>query len=492
MPLPGGAADKIGNRYEQWWTVSQFVRIINGEAESIHIEDLTVEKAEFVITAGGYREFHQAKRSHLTGKWSLSELGSPKHQLLQTMFKQLSENTDIRFIFVSGSDAPELRELTERATDAKDLKNFGSVFVRAKSQKQNFNRLKDFWNTDTATTYEILRRIEVRTIDERGIEEQVRGSLSALFLTKRDNVCDALRSFAQDSIHKKVNRERLMSYLEGKGFTLCRLAKPDDAPSLISEATDRYLRARRRLIQGSLIPRSSTQEILSKIKENETKGADCVLTGKAGGGKTGCVIECVEALQQSDDIAVLAFRLDRIKPVSSTKELGECLGLEESPALVLKTAAETMSRDAVLIIDQLDAVSTTSGRSAEFFEVVEDLLDEVQGLRNSVKIHIVVVCRKFDWENDHRLRGPLGKDCVEVPVIDFSIDEVKSVLLDGAVASRVLFCNEINTRIFAIEVWSMFCPFRPQPDLRKPVTVERILGKVRLHQSFKELPILEF
>lgn len=430
MPLPGGSADKIGNRYEQWWTVAQFIRIINGEAESIRIEDLTAEKAEFVITAGGYREFHQTKRSHLTGKWSLSKR-SPICQLLQTMFSQLSANTNMQFVFVSTSDAPELRELTERARDAKDLKEFESEFVRAESQKQNFNKFKGFGNDDAATAYEILRRIEVRTIDERGIEEQVRGSVSALFLTKPDNVCDALRSFAQDSIHRVVNRERLISYLEDKGFTLRRLAKPDDAPSLISEATDRYLRARRMLIQDSLISRSSTQEILSKIKENEANGADCVLNGKAGGGKTGCVIECVEALQQSDDVAVLAFRLDRIKPVSSTRELGECLGLEESPALVLKTAAETMSRDAVLIIDQLDAVSTTSGRSAEFFEVVEDLLDEVQGLRNSVKIHIVVVCRKFDWENDHRLRGPLGKDCVEVPVTDFSIDEVKSVLQDG-------------------------------------------------------------
>ena len=431
MPIPGGPADKIGNRYEQWWTVSQFVRIIDGEAESIHIEDLTVEKAEFVITAGGYREFHQTKRSHLTGKWSLSKR-SPICQLLQTMFSQLSANTNTQFVFVSTSDAPELRELTERARDAKDLKEFESEFVSAESQKQNFNELKGFWNTDTTTAYEILRRIEVRTIDERGIEEQVRGSLSALFLTKPDNVCDALRSFAQDAIHRVVNRDRLISYLQDKGFTLRRLAKPEDAPSLISEATDRYLRARRMLIQGSLIPRSSTQEILSKIKENEVNGSDCVLNGKAGGGKTGCVIECVEALQQSDDVAVLAFRLDRIKPVSSTRELGECLGLEESPALVLKTAAETMSCDAVLIIDQLDAVSTTSGRSAEFFEVVEDLLDEVQGLRNSVKIHIVVVCRKFDWENDHRLRGPLGKDYVEeVSIIDFSIDEVKSVLQDG-------------------------------------------------------------
>ena len=360
------------------------------------------------------------------------------------MFKQLSTSTNTRFVFVSGSEARELKELTERAVDAKDLKEFESVFVRAESQKQNFNNLKGFWNDDTATAYEILRRIEVRTIGEREIKEHVRDLLSALFLTKPDNVCDALRSFAQDTIHKVVNRERLMSYLEGKGFTLRRLAKPGDAPSLISEATDRYLRARRRLIQDTLIPRSSTHQLLDKMNENDTNGADCVLTGKAGGGKTGCVIECVEALQQSDDVAVLAFRLDRIKPVSTTKELGKWLGLEESPALVLKTAAEAMSQDAVLVIDQLDAVSTTSGRRAEFFEVVEDLLDEVQGLRNSVKIHIVVVCRKFDWENDHRLRGPLGKDCVEVSIKDFSIDEVKSVLQDGGFKSELFETRQLE------------------------------------------------
>ena len=446
MPLPGGPSDKTGNRYELWWTVSQFVRIINGEAESIRIEDPTAEKAEFVITAGGYREFHQTKRSHLRSQWSLSELGSPKHQLLQTMFKQLSTSTNTRFVFVSGSEARELEELTKRAADAKDLKEFESEFVSAKSQKEALEKLKRFWDkADVATAYEILRRIEVRTIDERGIEEQVRVSLSALFLTKPDNVCDALRSFAQDSIHKIINRESLISYLEDKGFTLRQLTKPDDAPSLIDGVTERYLKVtRRKLIQGSLIPRSSTQQLLGKINENDTNGADCVLTGKAGVGKTGCVIECVETLQQSDDVAVLAFRLDRIKPVSSTKELGEYLGLERSPALVLKTAAEAMSRDAVLVIDQLDAVSTTSGRRSDFFEVVKDLLDEVQGLRNSVKIHIVVVCRKFDWDNDHRLRGSLGKEGVEVSVTDFSVGEVKSVLQDGGFKSELFETRQLE------------------------------------------------
>ena len=430
MPLPGGPADKFGNRYESWWTVFQLVRIIRGDAESIRIENPTVEKAEFVVTAGDHREIHQTKIRHPSGKWSLNSLGCKN--LLKTIFEQLSAINNTRFVFASSSDAPELKELTKRAREAKDLKEFESFFVSAGTHKKSFGKLRKFWKADTAKIYEILQRIVVRTIDEQGIKEQVRESLQARFLTKPDDVCDALRSIVADSIHKRIDREQLISDLGKRGFRLRKLAKPSDAPSLIAEVTNHYLEVtKKKLIQGSIIPRSSTQELLNEIKKNKS-GGDYILTGKAGGGKTGCVIECVEALRKSENtVAVLAFRLDRIAPVSSTKELGKRFGLEESPGFVLAKAAEAMSGEAVLIVDQLDAVSTTSGRNSSFFDVVEDLLIEARGWRNKVKIHIVVVCREFDLNNDHRLRRLLATDHVHISVTDFSLDEVKSVIETG-------------------------------------------------------------
>ena len=424
MPLPGGPADKFGNRYESWWTVFQLVRIIREDADSIRIEEPTVDKAEFVVTVGGHWELHQARSSHPNGKWSLSSLRYKG--LLLSIFDQLSENPNIRFIFVSGSDAPELRELTRRAKDAKDLEEFEAEFVNAQAQKEAFTTLKSFWqNAKTTTAYEILQRIEVRTMDEQGIKEQVRESLQARFLTKPDDVCDALHSIVADSIHKRIDHKQLISALGERGFRLRKLAKPNDAPSLIAEVTNRYLEVtKKKLIQGSIIPRSSTQTLLTKIKENAT-GCDCILTGKAGGGKTACVIECVEALRKSENpVAVLAFRLDH-------KKLGKRLGLEESPGFVLAKAAEAMSAEAVLIVDQLDFVSTTSGRSPDFFDVVEELLIEVRGWRNKIKIHVVVVCRESDWNNDHRLRHFLAKEHTHIPVTDFSPDEVKSVIENG-------------------------------------------------------------
>ncbi len=443
MPLRGGPADKFGNRYEPWWTVFQLVRIIRGDAESIRIEEPTVEKAEFVITAGDRRELHQTKLRHPNGKWSLHSLA--QNGLLLSMFDQLSKNPNIRFIFVSGSDAPELRELAERAVSAENLAEFEEVFVSADTHKKSLRKLQRIWKADAAIVYEILQRIEVRTMDEQGIKEQVRESLQARFLTKPDDVCVALRSIVADSIHKRIDHEQLISALGKRGFRLRKLAKPSDAPSLIAEVTNRYLEVtKKKLIQGSIIPRSSTRSLLTKIKENATD-CDCILTGKAGGGKTGCVIEFVEALHNSENpVAVLAFRLDRIAPVSSTFELGKHLDLEESPGFVLAKAAESTSGKAVLIVDQLDAVSTTSGRNSSFFDVVEDLLIEARGWRNKVKIHIVVVCREFDLNNDHRLRRLLATDHVHISVTDLSPDEVKSVIAGSEFKTDLLDAKQLE------------------------------------------------
>src|SRR5438552_8276437 len=349
MPLAGGAADKFGNRYERWWTVSQFVQMLHGKAESIRIEDPGVVKAEFVLTKAGKRELHQAKRSHPDGKWSLSSLSAGDTQLLQSIFAQLSGN-DARFIFVSSSDARELTELAERALHSESVQEFETRFVGTKKEAAAFAKLRKIWNdTDAATAYDALRRVEVRTMDERSLEEQVRFGLSALFLADPDMVAQALWKIADDSIHKTVTRGELIANLERQGFKLRRLTNSAAAPALITQVTDRYLDgARKKLIRKTIIPRAATQTLLKRLQEN--RASDLVLTGTAGSGKTGCIIELVNALRSRKvPVAVLAFRLDRLKPVSNTAELGQQLGLEESPALVLAAAAE--GGEAVLIVD---------------------------------------------------------------------------------------------------------------------------------------------
>ena len=161
--------------------------------------------------------------------------------------------------------------------------------------------------------------------------------------------------------------------------------------------------------------------------------SDSVVTGSAGSGKTACVVEILDRLRERG-LPALAFRLDRVPfhSVSTTTDLGRELHLEESPALVLAAAAEAIGRPGVLIVDQLDAVSTISGRSSAAFDLVEQLLHEARGMRARAVIHTVVVCRAFDWQNDPRLRQLMPPDSqAQVAVAEFTVEEVRTILTDA-------------------------------------------------------------
>ena len=425
MTLSGGPANKLGNRYEKWWTVWQLVRMLRGDTEEIRIEDPRIDKAEFVVKAGSYREFHQVKRSHPSGKWSLAALCNDG--LLQAIGEQLAGNDD-RFVFASGSDARELSEWCEAASSAESVEEFTRSFLVAKKRKKRFERLLGCWKSDVPAAVDQLRRIDVHTIDERELVEKVQCGVQALFLANPNRVVEKLRGIAEDSVHRTLRRRPLVDELAQHGYQLRRLRSPEHAGDAVEAATNRYVDgARSRLIQKKLVPRTAAETLLSRL---EGKATDCVMTGRAGTGKTACVIEVVERLC-ARGMPVLAFRLDRVLSALTTANLGDNLDLEESPVLVLAAAAEAAGCPGVLIVDQLDAVSTMSGKKSEAFDLVERLLREARGTRSRAIIHTVVVCRAFDWKNDSRLRQLMPDSHAQVDVTDFTVDEVKRIVADA-------------------------------------------------------------
>ena len=146
-----------------------------------------------------------------------------------------------------------------------------------------------------------------------------------------------------------ITGDELVDQLAERGYGLRRLASPGSAGVAVRAATNQFLDgARARLIQQRLVPREAAKTLLARLGEAAT---DCVLTGRAGSGKTACIVEAVTALRKRG-VPVLAFRLDRFLSVSTTAELGRCLELEESPVLVLAAAAAAGS-PAVLIVESI-------------------------------------------------------------------------------------------------------------------------------------------
>ena len=123
------------------------------------------------------------------------------------------------------------------------------------------------------------------------------------------------------------------------------------------------------------------------------------------------MLQVVEELLDSST-PVVAFRADRLEPTQLPDKVGEQIGLPGSPANVL--AAVAQGGHCVLVIDQVDALSLASGRNTDLFDCIYEILRQAQAHPN---VRILLACRKFDLDNDHRLRGLTESDGIAEAVV---------------------------------------------------------------------------
>jgi len=188
----------------------------------------------------------------------------------------------------------------------------------------------------------------------------------------------------------------------------------------VDVVTNRWVRSVERELLYPAISRSEAGQLTSFAAEGRRL---CFLIGTAGGGKSAVLHQAVTD-QQRSNTAVLAFRLDRLDPFSSTTELGARLGLPVSPVTALASVAG--ERPSVLVIDQLDAISVASGRMPSNFDAVADLVREAAAFP---QMRVVLACRKFDVDNDHRIRElSTGPEISTVAVGALSDDQVNQAV----------------------------------------------------------------
>lgn len=158
MTLPGGAADKIGNRYELRWTVQAFAQLLRGELDLIRLENPGEDCCEFYTASGTTRTYHQVKWQVGAGKWSLALLKKKKGKkqgVLEYFWTKLNEDSDSQCNFVSTCDAPDIRELAERSGQAT---NHSRICLGASSRS----------STRTPSTSQ-LKKISARSPAGRGL-----------------------------------------------------------------------------------------------------------------------------------------------------------------------------------------------------------------------------------------------------------------------------------------------------------------------------------
>ncbi len=179
------------------------------------------------------------------------------------------------------------------------------------------------------------------------------------------------------------------------------------------------------LINREPIPREEANCIFEAIASTNSSGV--LLVATAGSGKS-CILAQVIGLLRDESIPCLGIKLDSIPECSNSGQLGRELGLTESPVAILDDLAQ--GETSVLIIDQLDSISTVSGRKTNTWLAFEEIRREVAAVP---RMKLIVACRDFDLQQDHRLR-PLGdsKSGFSKVVVDSLTDAQVRKSLDAA------------------------------------------------------------
>ena len=411
MPLPGGPAEKFGNRYEGRWTVACLLDVMDEKAVSVRLEPpgLEGEGFEFWLTKQGAHEYHQVKRQHSNGHWTLHTLAG--EGVLATFISKL-QDPSVRCVFVSSNSAGELNELSDRARRAATWEEFDKVFLDAIQWRRNFDRVRhSVPDLQEQEVYERLKRIHAEPIGESILLTTIESRVTTLVNGDAATVIDVLAEMALERVHHELIAHDVWQHLESRGLSRRDWNKDPHVLSAIEEANRRYLRfLRDQAIGHSVIPRQEVQTVQCRLRESSGK-AGVLLTGEAGIGKSGVMLQVVEELLGAGT-PVVAFRADRLEPTQLPDKVGEQIGLPGSPANVL--AAVAQDRHCVLVIDQVDALSLASGRNTNLFDCIHEILRQAQAHPN---VRILLACRKFDLDNDHRLRGLTESDGIAETVV---------------------------------------------------------------------------
>lgn len=437
MPLAGGAAEKFGNRYEGRWTVACMLDVMDEKADSIRLEPPGPEGQgfEFWIAKQGIREYHQVKRQHSNGHWTLHALNT--EGVLSNFIAKLQDpNADC--VFVSVNSAQQLAELSDRAERSESWEEFDQAFLDGAERRKDFNRVRvSHPDLPEREIYERLKHVHIRTLDESSLRTLIESSASTLVDGDAPTVVDVLAEMAADRVHHELTAHDIWNHLESRGFRRRRWDKDPHVLKAIEEANKRYLNPLRdQAINRTVLPRQEVQTVHDHLKKSRKK-AGVLVTGEAGIGKSGVMLQVVEELLDVNT-PVVALRADQLEFTPLPDDVGKQIGLPGSPANVL--AAVAQRRHCALVIDQLDAVSLASGRNTTLFDCVYEIIRQAQAHPN---MRILLACRKFDLDHDHRLRQLTGAEGVAEAVI---VERLTHEKVREVVASLDLDANSLNSK----------------------------------------------
>ena len=442
MPFEkGGRADKQGNSYEINCIIYEMLKILNETNYSVTVEALGIDEigTDILVTSfDGQKEHQQCKARNASKEyWDISDL---KAKNMFSAWKiQLKKDCSRNVALVSPMTCSFLFDLHKRACNTSGkAEDFYSIQIMKSSREfQKFYKsfcaemgLNCDKNDDILKSIDYLKRISYKQISEYELQERINQNIQYLFSSERKTVYDAFLSLIvmEDILGKEITQTILVDYFIKQGITF-RLKDGDKriAPR-ISEINQEY-RENFIPLLGGLLHRKEFDDCIAAIANEKA----VIISGNAGYGKSGCT-EAILNYCAEKKLPHIAIKLDRRIPHTNCEVWGQELGFPCS--IVHSIHCVSRNENAVIILDQLDALRWTQTNSSEALAVCMELIRQVEYLNyeRKKKIIIVFVCRTYDLENDNNInslfkkRGASENDWEIVKVGAFEDDAVKAII----------------------------------------------------------------
>ena len=392
--LRGGAANRAGIGYENLWIVLRVAEMLEGKVSELRLEPLgrAGTGIELTVVAEGVSWGEQTKDSQRS--WTINRLIS--EGVLGEAKVQIADLGRC-FRFVASSAAADLGTLAYRASKSESFAEFDEAI--GSGLRDRLADIATGWGVSPTDAWPLLRNVEVKHIPVDALKLGVESRLRLLYRNDPDRVMDVIVNFCEQHIHETLTAPQVSAHLKSEGLQR-RLIVGD------SDIIDELRRSRERLARRidsakpsiGLVARADVDAVVGLLREPD--GAQVVVVdGRAGYGKSTVVSEVAASLEAEGWFVAVA-RMDTDQSMSTSRDLGHAMGLSESPSVLLDGVSA--GSPALLVVDQLDAVSLFSGRMSDNFDAVHEAIEEI---RRSPNVEVLLAARTADLEGDPRLRS---------------------------------------------------------------------------------------
>lgn len=462
--MPGGAADKAGNRHERLWMVLRVLDLLDAKAYRIRWEPPGVAGVgvEWTLEEDGAVWVEQAKDT--AGRWTVTKLIN--EGILSAAKTHIDQGR--RFRFLTSSDAEELETLIYRAHKSESFAEYEEFL--GKGRRAHFDRVTAGWGGTAEDAWSVLQEIQVEHHTVHSLERIIDTMLRFRYAGSAAIVWAVLERFCEQHIHEHVTAALVVEHLESLG--LRQQPRAGDA-SVISGLRQSGQRLQAHVKQfepaGGLAPTGDVDAVVGMLRDPDGKQI-VVVEGRAGLGKSTVAAAAAAALEEGG-WCVAAARMDIAATMLTSDALGRAMELTESPSVLLAVVSD--GQPALLVVDQLDAVSLYSGRVPDSFDAVTDVLSEIERYPN---VKVLLACRTVDLENDQRLRSLRDSERVgRHAVSELDIETVKAHLagcgIDPPDSDRTI--ELLRTPLHL----SMFIRLSDAGRALRPVTLQQLYAR---------------